>query len=180
MIKHVLLWSNLLPVRSCKPCFDLFYSRAIHCLTGICPACLSRSYFGAIYCLSGTCKPCFDVFLLSCNSLPGRYLPGMIKHVLLWSNFKHVLLWTWDIALFLGVVSWDLTRRMDMRCSARHSPRKRAHTAPNDRRPTQVPQALRKPARQNGLHQSTPHRGRTSPVHTPTHGKTPRAQGHTP
>ena len=43
------------------------------------------------------------------NSLPVRCLQGMFTHVLLWSNFKHVLLWTWDIALFLGVVSWDLT-----------------------------------------------------------------------
>ena len=37
----------------------------------------------------------------------------MFYHVLLWSNFKHVLLWTWDIALFLGVVSWDLTPGLD-------------------------------------------------------------------
>ena len=53
------------------------------------------------------------------------------------------------------------------------------HTPPSDRRPKQVPLALNKPPQHRGLHQDSPPRGRTSPVHTTTHVTAPRALGYT-
>ena len=53
------------------------------------------------------------------------------------------------------------------------------HTPPSDRRPKQVPLALSKPPQHRGLHQDSPPRGRTSPVHTTTHVTAPRTLGYT-
>ena len=49
----------------------------------------------------------------------------------------------------------------------------------NDRRPTQVPQALSKPPQYKGLHQDSLPRGRTSTVHTTTNVMAPRTLGYT-
>ena len=60
------------------------------------------------------------------------------------------------------------------------TPPRSVHTPPSDRRPRQVPLALSEPPQHRGLHQDSPPRGRTSPVHTTTHVTTPRILGYTP
>ena len=117
MFKHVLFWSNSLPVRYLHVMFDMCCSRAIPCLSGICnaffkhvlfgslqgllkhvlprrnslpvKACLNMFYFGATRCLSGIRKPCLDMCSLE-QFAAVRYLQGMFKQSCSWSKWLPV------------------------------------------------------------------------------------------